>query len=293
MSLEAVAVIGACALSSQGLAYDVGRFAGKDAVSPRLIVDELSPWVSDRYPNLIRSVDLDAVATSGNRLYCETQAVRADGAVECRVRGEVSSYKYLGRLKDGIHVFLTSSSGETGTYVAITYRFVSIDDAAVYAVDGKREKHAVMTLVRDVPLESKAGFKHAFTSDGTAFEIESERFQDGKKTQTTVRFDPAPAAPDAPGVYLCEALCTYKVLDEGIRRTNLVSKNKDQKLAWQALQDQCAELRALAERKKVASSSEPLLVASKATTAAGSSEYEMRPATLERDCVGMRVDERR
>lgn len=176
------------AQSAHSATYET-MFQGKDAVSPRLVVELFSPWASDNYPSLIRSVDLFAVGKHKNRLYCEKKPVKKDKSITCQTNGENWSYEFLGLLANGIYAFRTVASATQGTLVQTCFRFFRIEETTQTDLNGKTTPMLLMSLMRDIPIPDKTVATAAISEDSKIMEITTERFPEKRKAKIQVKFD--------------------------------------------------------------------------------------------------------
>ncbi len=170
------------------LASDVDEsfFKGPKAVSPKLIVSLFGPWISDSYPNLVRSADLMAVDSNKNRLFCRTLSTEPDGSVKCTDDGEVLTYTYLGKIGNKTYAFKTIEASEKGTFAGVTYRFFEIINSKSASHDGKTQVLKLLTLIRDYPITSGTNSEHQINKESNSIEITSQTNVSPKSVVTLV-----------------------------------------------------------------------------------------------------------
>lgn len=91
--------------------------------------------------------------------------------------------------------------------------------------------------------------------------------------------------------FLCEALCTYKK-NGAVNRTTILSRDANIDRAWQRLEQTCIEIQSLAAKKNLTKLTDPLL-ASRTVEQGNNKEYELTPATADKQCSSIQVGDQK
>lgn len=128
-----------------------GRFTiNEKPIHPGLF-QEFAIWLSDNSNPVTVTVDVLAGAKARNEYDADAVKVQ-DGYISySRDNGESFSYKWLGRLSNGLHVVEVADSGG-GSGVFSDLFFIRFDKGEGWDNDGKKYDRLLMTVVRTFAL---------------------------------------------------------------------------------------------------------------------------------------------
>lgn len=115
-------------------------FYNGEPISPEL-VNEFLPWLSDRSPT---TITVDVVAAYQSNEYYETIEYK-DSIARVTHGEDIYDYKYLGKLKNGMHV-VDFCQGGSGSGIFETLLFISFKIRKNFDDRGKLSDQLLMTL---------------------------------------------------------------------------------------------------------------------------------------------------
>lgn len=116
------------------------------------LIQEFSGWISDSWMPITVTVDI-AAASGSNEYFDDDVEFKGDGSIFFQKKGqrEYFYYKWLGRLRNGLHVLETGEGGG-GSGIFKNIYFIKFDIGKGYTPEGKEYDRLLMTAVRNYML---------------------------------------------------------------------------------------------------------------------------------------------
>ncbi|MGZ3695478.1 MAG: hypothetical protein ACXWQO_15310 [Bdellovibrionota bacterium] len=152
------------------------------------IIHEFLPLESDYTLPLVTAIDVGA-ATGTNRFFGEVSLQKGKGGVEepshKTSEGETIRYRYVGKLKNGLHVLEAWSSG-SGSLVATDLLVFGLRENSAFDEQGKTYKQLLLELKRIVTLGDRAIAE--IRLNGNEIEVNTEFNNNRKPEQKKIIF---------------------------------------------------------------------------------------------------------
>lgn len=161
---------------------DSFRFNGKP-IHPALI-QRFESWLSDPMIPTTVSVDVAAAADT-NEFSAEGVTEDKNGIVSFKQNYKAYAYQWQGRLKNGLHVVHTWSSGKQGSAVMQTLLFLRQSEGKGWTSEGKPYSRLLLTCERAYPLGDRTGVTITLKNNDVNLKIKA--YPSGKVSETVIK----------------------------------------------------------------------------------------------------------
>jgi len=165
------------AFASLGLDEASAKFTYKGKPIHPGLVQEFSSWISD--PGVPTTISVDIAAPHRNE-YNEDEVEMKDNGWVCRSEEDGSSfcYKWLGKLKNDLHVLQVADSGG-GSGVFYDLFFVKFDTGEGYTSEGEKYPRLLMSIIRTYGLGDRYDGKVRVYTDKVIVGIPESKWRGG------------------------------------------------------------------------------------------------------------------